>query len=107
MDDVHVRVPADDWMHINVQYGSGSSVPIAGLTEIRRLSSADYAAMTKDSNTLYIVQYSDHIELYLGTLPLRDSAAIHGDGTITDLVAVSEMPQSPDAHTLYVEEASS
>ena len=78
------------------------------LNGIRSISAADYAALEeKDTGTLYIVQYSDHIELYLGELPCKDPAAIHGDGSITDLVAVSEMPQNPDAHTMYVEEASS
>ena len=104
MDDIHVRVPIEESLRVDVRFG----IPITGLAAIRCVSSTDYAALTtKDAYTLYIVQYSDHIELYLGELPCNDPAAIHGDGSVTDLVAVSEMPQSPDAHTLYVEEASS
>lgn len=88
--------------------GGSCTVPIIGLNEICRISSADYEALSSpDPYTLYIVEYGRHIELWLGDKACMDPGAIRGDGSITDLVSVVEMPQDPGEHVLYVKEASS
>lgn len=86
---------------LNVEFGGGDS-SISGLNGIIRLSSSEYTALaTKDSETLYVVQYSDHIKLFLGTLPCYDPSAVHSSDVDT-IAVVEELPVSPDSDTVYI-----
>jgi hypothetical protein len=85
--------------------GGGSDTPITGLTAIRKLSDAEYAALsTKDAQTLYVVQYSDRVELYLGEQSYKDPAAVHSS-TVDYLEGVTQSQYDaldpPDNDTIY------
>jgi hypothetical protein len=105
MDDIHVRVPIEEELHFGVRFGTSIVIPVSGLTEIRRISSSDYAALpVKSADTLYIVQYSDHIALYLGDMPCKDPAAVHSS-TVDYLEGVTQAQYDaldpPDDDTIY------
>lgn len=111
MDDIHVRVPIEEELHFGVRFGASIVIPVSGLTEIRRISSSDYATLpVKSADTLYIVQYSDHIALYLGDMPCKDPAAVTGVGVST-ICALTQAQYDaldpPDDDTIYaIREAS-
>lgn len=98
---------------ISMQFslGGGADTPVIGLTAIRKLSAADYAALsTKDAQTLYVVQYSDRVELYLGEQSCKDPAAVHSN-TVDYLEGVTQAQYDaldpPDDDTIYaIREAS-
>lgn len=102
MDDIRTRIPLEEELRVGVRFGQSGEITVTGINAIIALSYAQYASLTpKDTGTLYIVNCTDHIELYLGELPLLDPTAVHGVG-IDTIAAASEEPASPDTGTLYV-----
>lgn len=102
-----VKPAQDDYYDIDVQNANMDTLDAAvvagtGVLYIRKLTQAQYDALTPSSDTLYIVTTETGAKMYIGSTP------IGGDPIVELTQAQYDNMQSHDPDTLYaIPEASS